>query len=68
LRARYAVNEKFEIFAKVENLFDREFETFGLLGEEPGEVEVPIIEDMTIPIFLGAAPPRAGFIGIRYSF
>ncbi len=68
LRARFAVNDRLEVFAKVENLFDREFETFGLLGEEPGEVEVPIIEDMTIPIFLGAAPPRAGFIGVRYSF
>lgn len=68
LRARYSVNEKLELFAKVENLLDREFESFGLLGEEPGEVEVPIIEDMTIPIFLGAGAPRAGFIGIRYKF
>jgi hypothetical protein len=49
-------------------LFDKEFETFGLLGEEPGEVEVPIIEDMEVPLFLGSAPPRAAFIGIRYRF
>lgn len=68
LRARYQLNEKLEIFAKIENVLDEEFETFGLLGEEPGEVEVPIIEDMTVPVFLGAAPPRAGFVGVRYSF
>lgn len=68
LRARYSVSEKLEVFAKVENLLDREYESFGLLGEEPGEVEVPVIEDMTIPIFLGAGAPRAGFIGIRYKF
>jgi len=68
LRARYRLNDSFEVFAKVDNLFDREFETFGLLGDEPGEVKVPIIEDMTIPLFLGAAPPRAGFVGVRYRF
>ena len=68
LRARYSISNKLEIFAKVDNLFDAEFETFGLLGEEPGELDVPLITGMTIPVFLGAAPPRAGFIGIRYRF
>lgn len=68
LRARYQVNDDLEIFANVLNLFDSEFETFGLLGEEPNEVEVPIIEDLEVPVFLGAAPPRAGFIGVRYRF
>ena len=67
-RARYRFNENFEVFAVVNNLFDEEFETFGLLGEEPNEVEVPIIEDLEVPIFLGAAPPRAGFLGVRYRF
>lgn len=68
LRARYSVNDDFEIFARIDNVFDEEFESFGLLGEEPGELEVPVIEDMTIPVFLGPAQPRAGFVGIRYSF
>lgn len=68
LRARYSFSDDLEVFAKLENLFDEEFETFGLLGEEPGELEVPVIEEMTIPVFLGAAPPRAAFLGIRYRF
>lgn len=67
-RARYQIADNFELFARVNNLFDEEFETFGLLGEEPGELEVPIIENLTVPRFLGAAAPRAGFVGIRYSF
>lgn len=68
LRARYVYSEQLEIFAKVDNLLDREFETFGLLGENPGEADLPVIEDFSVPLFLGAAPPRAGFIGIRYTF
>lgn len=68
LRARYQLAENFEIFARVDNVLDLEFETFGLLGEEPGELEVPIIENLTVPRFLGAAAPRAGFLGLRYSF
>ena len=68
LRARYRITDNLEVFANVHNLFDEEFETFGLLGEEPGELEVPIIEDFTKPLFLGAASPRSGFIGIKYTF
>lgn len=68
LRARYAYSDHFEVFAKIDNVFDKEFETFGLLGEDPSEVELPVIEDFSVPLFLGAAPPRAGFIGLRYTF
>jgi outer membrane receptor protein involved in Fe transport len=68
LRTKYTVNDKLEFFAKVHNVFDNEFETFGLLGEEPGELDAAITEGMTIPVFLGAAAPRAGFVGIRYRF
>ena len=68
LRLRYEITEKLDIYISVQNLFDREFETFGLLGEEPNELEVPTIEDLEVPVFLGAAAPRAGFLGISYSF
>jgi len=68
LRARYSYSDNLELFAKIDNLFDRDYETFGLLGENPGEAALPIIEDFSIPLFLGAAAPRAGFIGVRYSF
>ncbi len=68
LGARYRAAERLLIYAQIHNLFDAEFETFGLLGEEPGEVEVLLVEDFTQPIFLGAAPPRAAFLGLRYQF
>ena len=68
LGARYRVSDNLLLYAQIHNLFDAKFETFGLLGEEPGEVEVPLVEDFEIPVFLGAAPPRAGFLGLRYRF
>ena len=68
LRFRYQFSEDFGVFALINNVLDSEFETFGLLGEEPGELEVPIIEDLEVPVFLGPAPPRAGFLGIKYRF
>ena len=68
LRTRYALNDDFELYARVDNLLDRDYETFGLLGEEPGEVDVPLISDMTIPRFLGAGQPRAAFVGLRVRF
>jgi len=68
LRASYEFNDAFEIFARIDNVFDTDFESFGLLGEEPGEVDLPIFADMEVPVFLGAGQPRAGFIGVRYQF
>ncbi len=68
LGARYRFSERLLMYAQVHNLFDSSFETFGLIGEEPGEVDAPLVADFEIPIFLGAAPPRAGFLGLRYRF
>ena len=68
LRTRYQYSDTFEIYARVDNLLDRDYETFGLLGEEPGEVDVPLITDMTIPRFLSAGQPRAAFVGVRIRF
>lgn len=64
LRGRYRVNDNIELFARVSNLFDEEYETFGLLGEEPSEVGVPLYEDFEVPRFVGPAAPRAVFVGI----
>ena len=61
LRGEYKLSEKISIFAKVENLFDTEYETFGLLGE-PDEILGPEFDD---PRFLGPGPERGAWIGIR---
>jgi len=63
LRAEYRLSEAVRLFARIENLFDTKYETFGLLGE-PNEV-FPEFQD---PRFFGAAPPFGAWIGVRASF
>ena len=66
LRASYALNKHFGIFTRVSNLFDEDYENFGLLGEEPAEV-LPDLADQR-PIFVGAGAPRAAWVGVRLKF
>lgn len=66
LRARYAVGEQFSVFAKVSNLFDKKYENFGLLGEDPSEVLPDLADDR--PLFLGVGAPRAAWVGISVKF
>jgi outer membrane receptor protein involved in Fe transport len=63
LHGRYKVNDNVQFFAKVDNLFDKEYETFGLYGE-PDEAPGFDFED---PRFVGAGAPRAGWIGVKVS-
>jgi outer membrane receptor protein involved in Fe transport len=62
LHGRYAVNKHVEFFAKVDNVFDTEYETFGLYGE-PGEA--PGLGGLSDPRFVGAGAPRSGWVGIK---
>lgn len=66
LRASYALSKRFDMFARVSNLFDTDYESFGLLGEDPSEV-LPGLAD-TRPIFVGAGAPRAAWVGARMRF
>ena len=60
LRAEWQLNDNVMLFARVENVFDQDYETFGVLGQ-PGEV----FEDFSNPRFLGAGPPRGAWVGAR---
>jgi iron complex outermembrane receptor protein len=48
------------LFARVENVLDEDYATFGVLGD-PGEV----FEDFNDARFLGAGPPRGAWVGAR---
>jgi len=66
LRASYSMNQNFIVFARVTNLFDEDYENFGLLGEEPFEVLPDLADDR--PLFLGVGAPRGAWVGLRYRF
>ncbi|WP_417509493.1 TonB-dependent receptor [Methylophaga sp.] len=61
LHGRYKVTENFEFFGRVDNVFDNEYESFGLYGE-PGEAGLEQYENSR---FVGPGAPRAGWIGFK---
>ena len=61
--AGYAINRRLRVSARVTNLFDTGFETFGLLGE-PDEV---LGDDYDNPRFLSPGAPRAAWVGVEVS-
>jgi iron complex outermembrane receptor protein len=64
LHASYAVNEHFELFGRVDNLFDAHYETFGILFDP---TSVPSL-GLTNPRSLSPAPPLGVFLGVRATF
>jgi len=66
LRAQYQAGDRLQIFARVDNVFDAEYENFGIVGESPAEVLAGI--DDQRPIFLGPGPPRGAWVGVRLRF
>tara|TARA_R110002096_G_scaffold190214_1_gene371216 strand:+ start:11097 stop:13493 length:2397 start_codon:yes stop_codon:yes gene_type:complete len=69
LNSTYKINKTFSLFARVNNLFDTDYETFGLLGEADevfdGSGSTQAFSDAT---FLGAGAPINGFVGVTASF
>lgn len=60
LRGEYRFSDHVTLFARIENLFDEDYETFGILGE-PEEV----FADFDDPRFLGAGPPFGAWVGVK---
>ena len=64
-RASFRLNDHFNIFMRVANLFDTDYENFGLLGEDPSAAIDGLADNR--PRFLGAGAPRGVWAGIRIS-
>ena len=65
-RSSYAVNDTFEIFGRVDNLFDANYATFGVLAEVELELEeAPGADD---PRFVSPGSPQSAFVGARVRF
>ncbi len=73
LDARFLASRSFEVFARVNNLFDRRYFNFGVVGENfftgPGRTFGPAAgADPVAEQFRGPGAPRGAWIGVRYSF
>ena len=62
-RASYEYNKNISVFANVNNLFDTDYETFGLLGE-PDE----ILAGFSNPRFVGVGAPITAYVGMKINF
>jgi outer membrane receptor protein involved in Fe transport len=70
---RYLVSKRFEVFARVNNVFDRRYSNFGVVGENfftgPNRTFGPAAgEDPEAEQFRGPGAPRGAWLGVRYSF
>jgi iron complex outermembrane receptor protein len=63
----YQMTERFRLSAKVDNLFDHQYDTFGTYGEAD-EVLADFYPDIESPYFVGPARPRSFSVNVNYKF
>ena len=63
LSAGYALGRGLRLSARLTNLFDTGFETFGLLGE----ADDVLGDDYDDPRFLSPGAPRAAWVGVEWT-
>ncbi len=73
LDGRFLVSRSFEVFARVNNVFDRRYSNFGVVGENfftgPGRTFGPAAGiDPVNEQFRGPGAPIGAWVGVRYSF
>jgi outer membrane receptor protein involved in Fe transport len=73
LDAHYDVSPQLRLFAQVDNLFDRRYATYGLLGSNvftgPGGSFGPVNGAAAVAEqFRAFGAPRSVFVGLRYAF
>ncbi len=60
-RAELKINEHVALFGRVDNIFDRDYKSFGVYGEADGVLGAAFDDGR----FVSPGAPRAGWIGIR---
>jgi outer membrane receptor protein involved in Fe transport len=74
LRTSYQITKNVQVFANIQNLFDRHYSTYGILGDPtgvgaPGVPADGVFGDPDVdPRFQSPAMPRAYFGGVKVSF
>jgi len=72
LDTHYAINDNWKLFAKVNNVFDNDYATFGVLGSNAfagGSFDATAAAtSWTDEQFRSPAAPRAAWVGVTYEF
>ncbi len=69
INSTYKINNAFTVFARINNLFDTDYESFGLLGESDEIFDGSgATDEFTNPLFLGPGAPINVFVGIAATF
>ena len=74
LRTSYQLSKNVQVFANIQNLFDRHYSTYGILGDPTGVGAPGVPADGAFgdpdvdPRFQSPAMPRAYFGGVKISF
>jgi iron complex outermembrane receptor protein len=63
----FQITERFRLSAKVDNIFDHQYDTFGTYGEAD-EVLADFYPDIESPYFVGPARPRSFSVNVNYKF
>jgi len=66
IRSVYRLSDHVEFFARIDNLFDLSYGTFGVLAEL--EVFLREVPDADDPRFISPGTPRSAFAGLRVRF
>lgn len=61
LHGEYRLHKHLALFGRLDNIFDRRYENFGLYGE----ADKVLGDSFNDPRFVGVGAPRAGWVGIR---
>ncbi len=67
LRSSYKLAEHVELFALIQNLFDKKYATYGIFND-PTRTPLPGVPNPTDPRFVSVAPPLAVYGGVRVKF
>jgi outer membrane receptor protein involved in Fe transport len=68
LDGRYKASKQLELFARIHNLFDKEYETLGVLGENFFVGGTFDASNVQAEQFRSVGAPRAAWIGLKYQF
>lgn len=66
LDTHYSINDNWKLFAKVNNVFDTQYATFGVLGSNIFNLDGA--GNQINEQFRSPAAPRAGWVGVTYEF